>query len=455
MGYVGIPAAAAFAAVPEYEFVWGFQRESKASAGKIGILNSGRSPLGGREPGLSPLLRQVVRRKKFRCTSDFSLIAGLDAVTIAVETGFKDAGDMIVDYGDLEAALRTVGRHLAPGTLVVIESTVTPGTTEHWARRVIEEASGLEAGRDFALAHAPERVMPGKLLRNIRELDRIVGGLDAASTERARELYAPVMTKGRIIPVDCRTAEVIKTAENALRDLQIASANQLALYCERLGIDFYQVREAIGSLKGEGVTRALLLPGAGVGGHCLTKDSYHLERGFSRFTEIPPIKNAPDSLFLLARRINDFMPRHMHFLTLSALRRRGIPPRRAQVALLGWAYLQNAADDRNTPAREFRNLLLRDGMNVRVHDPYIDDHREVPIWHDLEKAVRGADVLAIVTGHRQYKHLDLDRIKRLMRGRSPILVDGRHVLKAGEAVQKGFDYLAVGRGDLNHVSDRP
>ena len=279
MGYVGIPAAVLFADAPEFESVIGFQRDSPSSGYKIGMLNRGESPLKGEEPGLEDLLGKVVGAGKFRCTSDFSEVAACDAVTLAIQTPFLDPKDLIPDFSALTEGLRAVGRHLSEGTLVVLESTVTPGTTERMAREILEGESGLVAGEDFALAHAPERVMVGRLLKNIREHDRIVGGIDDVSTRRAVELYAPVLTTGTIIPMSATAAEVTKTAENAFRDLQIAAANQLALHCEAMGVNVYDVRAGIDSLKGEGITRAILWPGAGVGGHCLTKDSWHLERG--------------------------------------------------------------------------------------------------------------------------------------------------------------------------------
>ncbi|NMA89576.1 MAG: nucleotide sugar dehydrogenase, partial [Methanoculleus bourgensis] len=279
MGYVGIPAAVLFADAPEFESVLGFQRDSASSGYKIAMLNRGESPLKGEEPGLEELLGEVVGARKFRCTSDFSKIARCDAVTLAIQTPFLDPKDLIPDFSALIEGLRSVGRHITEGTLVVLESTVTPGTTAGMAREILEAESGLVAGEEFCLAHAPERVMVGRLLRNIREHDRIVGGIDDVSTRRAMELYAPVLTAGKIIPMTATAAEVTKTAENAFRDLQIAAANQLALHCEAMGVNVYDVRAGIDSLKGEGITRAILWPGAGVGGHCLTKDSWHLERG--------------------------------------------------------------------------------------------------------------------------------------------------------------------------------
>ena len=279
MGYVGIPAAVLFADVPQYERVYGFQRDSSSSGYKIAMLNRGESPLKGVEPGLEELLLKVTAAQKFVCTSDFSKIGECDAVTLSIQTPFLNKEDLLPDFSALMEGVKNVGRYLRPGMLVVLESTITPGTTIGIARDLLEQESGLKAGVDFALAHAPERVMVGRLIRNIREHDRIVGGIDEVSMKRATELYSPVLTIGKVIPMSATAAEVTKTAENTFRDLQIAAINELALYCEAMGINVYDVRNGIDSLKGEGITRAMLWPGAGVGGHCLTKDTYHLERG--------------------------------------------------------------------------------------------------------------------------------------------------------------------------------
>ncbi len=201
----------------------------------------------------------------------------------------------------------------------------------------------------------------GRLLRNLREHDRIVGGIDPVSTQRAVELYSPILTAGRVIPMTATAAEVTKTAENTFRDLQIAAINELALYCEAMGINVYDVRAGIDSLKGDGITRAVLHPGAGVGGHCLTKDTYHLERGARTSGGPLDYPEGRESLFTLARAINDFMPRHMFTLTAEALARIGKRPATSRVALLGWAFIRNSDDARNTPAEPYRDLLLDAG----------------------------------------------------------------------------------------------
>lgn len=451
MGYVGIPAAALFAASPSFEFVYGFQRDSPTSGHKIALLNKGLSPMKGEEPGLDELLQSVVAAGKFSCTSDFSRIARLDAVTIAIQTPFLDKDDLLPDFSSLKEGIGKVGRHLTTGMLVVLESTVTPGTTEGFAKEILERESGLAAGVDFGLAHAPERVMVGRLIRNIREHDRIIGGIDEASTRRAAALYSPVMTTGTVIPMTARAAEVTKTAENTFRDLQIAAVNELALYCEAMGINFYDVRAGIDSLKGEGITRAMLWPGAGVGGHCLTKDTYHLERGVQVLGKGSlDYPEGERSLYVLARTINDFMPRHMANLTKEGLARIGRPVKGARIAILGWAFLVNTDDARNTPSEVCYNLLKDAGAEILVHDPLVTRDPAVSIVPDLGDVLSGSDAIVIFTGHTQYRTLDPDLVKTLSGKSHPVIIDGRNLIDPEAFIKKGFVYKGIGRGDKNN-----
>lgn len=450
MGYVGIPAAALFAASPQFEKVYGFQRDSPSSGYKIAMLNRGESPLKGEEPGLEDLLKSVVASGKFACTSDFSKIAELDAVTLSIQTPFLNKEDLLPDFSALKDGIRHVGRNLCPGMLVVLESTITPGTTEGMARELLEQESGLKAGIDFALAHAPERVMVGRLLRNIREHDRIVGGIDEVSTTRATELYSPVLTLGKVIPMSATAAEATKTAENTFRDLQIAAINELALYCEAMGINVYDVRTGIDSLKGEGITRAMLWPGAGVGGHCLTKDTYHLERGVHVLgKDLLDYPAGEPSLYVLARRINDFMPTHMFRLTVDALTRAGTSPKGAKVALLGWAFLANSDDTRNTPSEIYRDLLQKEGATVNVHDPYVAEYPGVPIVPVVADAIRCADAIVIFAGHSQYRILNPKVLKQLSGKKHPVIIDGRNMVDPDAYIAEGFVYKGIGRGDKN------
>ncbi|MDG6244959.1 MAG: nucleotide sugar dehydrogenase [Methanolobus sp.] len=449
MGYVGIPAAALFADSDKFEHVLGFQRDSPSSGYKVEMLNRGESPLKGEEPGLEELLKKVVDAGKFTCTSDFSRISELDAVALAIQTPFADPKALEPDFGALKDGIRNAGKYLRPGMLVVLESTITPGTTEGMAREILEEESGLKAGEDFALAHAPERVMVGRLLRNIQEHDRILGGIDQPSTDRAVELYSPVLTTGRVIPMSATAAEVTKTAENTFRDLQIAAANQLALYCEAMGINVYDVRAGIDSLKGEGITRAILWPGAGVGGHCLTKDTYHLERGVKLGTEALDYPADAESIYVLARRVNDFMPQHMYNLTTAALQRAGKDINGSKIAMLGWAFINDSDDARNPPSEPYRDMVLAAGASINVHDPHVPNYPDVDIHRDMKKVIAGADAVVIFTGHKEYFSLQPSLIKELTGKEHTIIIDGRNVIDPDPFINSGFVYKGIGRGDKN------
>jgi len=449
MGYVGIPAAALFADSDKFDLVLGFQRDSPSSGHKIEMINNGESPLKGEEPGLEELLKRVVNSGKFQCTADFSRIAELDAVTLAIQTPFANPKALEPDFGALKEGIRNVGRYLKPGMLVVLESTITPGTTDTMAKEILEEESGLKAGEDFALAHAPERVMVGRLLRNIQEHDRIVGGIDEVSTDRAVELYSPVLTKGKIIPMSSTAAEVTKTTENTLRDLQIAAMNQLALYCEAMGINVYDVRSGVDSLKGEGITRAVLWPGAGVGGHCLTKDTYHLERGVTMGSETLDYPEDAESIYVLARRVNDFMPLHMFNLTVAALKRLNKDIKGAKIAMLGWAFINDSDDARNPPSEPYRDIAMEAGADIKVHDPHVLDYPDVEIHRKMEDVIKGADVVLIFTGHKEYFALTPEEIKKLTGKEHTVIVDGRNVIEPDAFIDAGFVYKGIGRGDKN------
>lgn len=450
MGYVGIPAAMLQADAPEREKVYGFD----ISPYKINTLNAGENPLKGEEPGLDDLIRKVVTEGKFECRGEYDVISEVDAVCIAVQTPFKDPKDLIPDFGPLKSAIGSVGKHLKPGMLVVLESTITPGTTSVMAREILEEASGLKAGEDFGLAHAPERVMVGRLLQNLREHDRCVGGIDEASTQRAVELYSPILTKGTTIPMSATEAEVTKTTENTIRDLQIAAANQLALYCEAMGINFYNVRTGVDSLKGEGITRAMLWPGAGVGGHCLTKDTYHLERGVQMLG--PDKLDYPEgesSIYVLARHVNDFMPKHMITLTKNALRCDSLKGKK--LALLGWSFLANTDDARNTPSEAYYLLAKEEGAEIRIHDTWVHDYAElegVAIEKDIATTLDGADAVIVLTAHNEYKSLTPEEMKAMTKNERPAVIDGRNIINPDAFLDNGWIYRGIGRGDKNNLS---
>ncbi|MCI0480306.1 MAG: nucleotide sugar dehydrogenase [Candidatus Dadabacteria bacterium] len=434
MGYVGIPCAALLADVPDFD-VTGIQRRSTRSGWKIDVLNAGKSPIEGDEPGLTDLLERVVGKGSFRVTDDFSAIKEMDAVLIDVQTPTDGAGHE-PQYLSLKEVAREIGAYMKRGVLIITESTVAPGTTEHVLRPILERKSGLEAGKDFHLAYSYERVMPGKLIEYIVNLPRIVGGIDAESERRARELYAAIV-KAPIHTTDVLTAETTKTIENAYRDVNIAFANEMALVCESLGINAYEVQRLINTRS----ERMMHYPGAGVGGHCLPKDTWLLLYGLNTYGK----KKVQTHFVELARGINESMPHHLVDLLADCLRERGKDFRDAKVVILGVAYLENSDDTRNTPAYDVAARLTAHGAEVIAHDPYVREFPEVELTKDLEGAATGADALLIVTKHKDYYGMDLDALKRIMRDH--IIVDGRDVIDHAAARTAGFLYRGIGKGN--------
>jgi len=423
LGYVGLPVALKFA---EADFqVTGIDIDEK----KVKLINKGICPIEGDEPGLSELLVQIMESGKMVATNDYNSISEADYVLVIVETPFNLRSKEPL-YTSLKSATRSVAQNLRKGTLVIIESTIAPGTIGTIVQPILEEESGLRAGTDFYLATAPERVMPGKLLQNLVTLDRVVGGVDEESTKKAISLYSSIV-QGELYPSDAITAEVVKTTENAYRDVQIAFANEIALLCENLGVDVYKVRELVN----KSPFRNMHLPGAGVGGHCLPKDSWLLAFG-SRGKYEP-------RLLAVAREINDGMPHHMSDLCESALREAGRRIYGSKIAVLGLAYIENADGTRNSPAFMLVKALEVLGAQPMVHDPYVKSSDDVVLTRDLEEALQDANCVAIVTAHDEYRKIDLAKMKKMMK--TPIIVDGRNLFNKQECIDKGFIYKGVGR----------
>lgn len=421
-GYVGLPVACTFAASGLDTLAVDIVTE------RVEKINRGLCPILGDEPGLADMLSSAVRAGKLSATTDPSRIASADAVIVCVDTPI-DEGTKQPVLDALKGAARTIGTNMKKGVLVSIESTVPPRTMSDVVIPIIEAASGGKVGLDFHLVHCPERVMPGRLLHNLTTYDRVLGGHDAASLERGVSLYSRIM-KGKLHPTDLLNAELSKTLENAYRDVQIAFANEVALACEELGADAFEVRKLVNTCP----YRDMHIPGAGVGGHCLPKDPWLFASA---------LRNVQLRIVPAAREINERMPRRMVELVEEALAEKGRKLEDSRVAILGLAFLRDSDDTRHSPA-----LTIIDGLFGRtdlvVHDPFVGRNYRAPLVTDLKDAVKGADCLVIVTDHSCYLDLDLGGLRAIMR--TPVIVDGRNVLSAERCGREGFAYRGLGKG---------
>jgi UDP-N-acetyl-D-mannosaminuronic acid dehydrogenase len=412
LGYVGLPAACVIAEA-------GFKVTGvDIDAGRIELVNAGRSPIEGDEPGLAQLLKRVVESKHLHASTAHKDLGKADVVLICVDTPVD--ADHRPRFMALRSACESLGPVLKKGALVIVESTIAPGTIDTVVRPALEASTGGQAGERFHLGHCPERVMPGKLLRNMRTLSRVCGGSSPEVAEAMVALYSTYV-EAELDATDCLTAELVKTAENAYRDVSIAFANQLALICEVAGGDVWRVRELVNKVPG----RYVLLPGGGVGGHCITKDSWLLAA--------PLGADADSSLLGVARHINDGMPAHVAGLVRELLGANG----QAKVAVLGYSYLENSDDTRNSPSAALIAILEEAGTEVTVHDPFVHEHTG-----DIMDALRGADCAVLMVAHSAYRELDLDAVAKTMRRAQ--LVDARALFKAEALRAAGFTYRIIG-----------
>jgi UDP-N-acetyl-D-glucosamine dehydrogenase len=391
LGYVGLPLAVAFAEA-------GLQVEGvDVDPARVAVLNARRSPIDDvSDERLSAALDGGLRVVG---TAD----AGprdMDALFVCVPTPITSTKDP--DLAPVLGAAAFVRDGLRPGHLVVLQSTTFPGTTTGPFREVIEQ-SGLRAGTDFDLAFAPERVNPGDPASSGREVPRLVGGSTPAATTRAAALLRNV--NERVVEMSSPdAAEMAKLLENTFRNVNIAFVNQLALLCERMGLDVWEVIDAAAT-KPFGFMR--FTPGPGVGGHCIPVDPYYLSwraREFS-FT---------DRFIELAGDINFAMPRHVVDLTAEALNDRSRSLRGARVGVIGVAFKPDVQDARNSPASAVIAGLADRGAEIRYHDPLVasfrDDGGTVHQGVGLDSLLHWADVILVVTAHRA---VDWDHVYEL------------------------------------------
>ncbi len=414
LGYVGLPVACIFADA-------GFQVTGiDLKAKRVNQINNGRSPIEGKEPGLAALLAQVVDTGKLTASTAYAALATCDAVLINVETPVDK--EHKPRYDALRSALRSLGKVLKKGSLVIIESTLAPGTMDNTVRPLLEEASGMRVSQEIFLGHCPERVMPSKLLANLRTMSRVCGGETPETAQAMIALYRHIVDAD-LDPADCITAELVKTAENAYRDVNIAFANEVALVCETVGGDAWKVRELVNKSPG----RSMLRPGAGVGGHCIPKDPW-------LFTYRTREAGTPVRLIPAARAVNDGMPLHIAELLGDALREVNVPLAGSRILVLGYTYLENSDDTRNSPSAVLVEVLTAQGTEVVIHDPYLWEYRG-----DVITMAEGSDAVVIMVKHQNYKTLDWKAIRKKLR--HPILIDGR---KSLQIQPKGYYVRVIG-----------
>ena len=415
LGHVGLPLAALLAR--RHTVVGLESNESRIRA----ILDAGP---GFFEPGLNRILKSAVDSGGLLPTSEPSKIKQCRVKIITVGTPY-DRRRHRFDSSQLDAAVRAVATQARPGDVVLLKSTVPPGTTLGRVRRAVER-EGFRVPSDIGLAFSPERIVEGRAIRDFRSLPKVIGATDPRTFRRVERLLGPL--GGGVVPVkDPTTAELVKLVDNYARYSFLALTNELGMLCRSFGTDALEVLAA--AKQDYPRNAGLLQPGPGVGGSCLNKDPFLLADASSE-------KGIAVEMLKAAQRVNDSMPTRVVDLVRSSARGR------RKLVIAGVGFKAETDDTRFTPAIPIARALRRLGFRVALSDPYVLDSDVGSVNPDLYAASEGAEILLILTEHARYARLDFPRLARLV-ARPALLVDARGIVNADRARASGFEYLGL------------
>lgn len=335
-------------------------------------------------------LEEVVHTGKLKAVSDFAGLSELDVIVICVPTPLDD--HLTPDLSYVESVTKQIAAHLRPGQLITLESTTFPGTTDNLMRPILESVSGLTQGIEFFLSHSPERVDPGNKRYTTKNTSKVIGASDPTSLEVATAFYRETIE--HVVPVSsAKAAELTKVFENTFRAVNIALVNELALLCDKIGLDVWEVLDAANT-KPFGIMP--FYPGPGVGGHCIPIDPHYLEWKAREF-------NFTTRFIGLAGEINRRMPEFVLEKARRVLNELGVAPSRSRVLVIGAAYKKDLADSRESPAIEVMELLAKDGVTLSFHDSFIPtvtiggrEYNSVPLEPDRLSA---HELVLIATDH--------------------------------------------------------
>jgi len=399
LGYVGLPLAMEFSKA-------GFDVTGiEIDKDKVRMINQGKCYI---QDIQQSELEELVKNNRLKATVDFSVLKEMDAVSICVPTPLRKTRDPDISY--IISAVEEVAKYLRPGQLVILESTTYPGTT----REVILprlEARNLRVGRDFFLAFSPERVDPGNKIYTIRNTPKIVSGITKKCTSIAVTLYEQIIDE--VVPVSTtESAEMVKLLENTFRIVNVGLVNEIALICDRLKLDTWEVIDAAAT-KPFGFTP--FYPGPGLGGHCVPIDPHYLSwklktlNFYARFIE-------------LAGEINSKMPEFLVSKIDAALNEREKSIKGSKILILGVAYKSNVSDIRESPALDVMKLLKERGGKVVYNDPYVPQVERLKSISLTESSLRNADCVVITTAHSDYDYKQIVKNARLV-------IDSRNATK--------------------------
>jgi len=423
LGYVGLPTAVRFA---EQGFtVIGADKNQKI----VHLITSGECHLN--DLNIAERVKNVVDSGKLFATENTTYATKrADIILIIVPTPVHS--DKTPDLRPIILAGEDIAKGLSVGKLVVLESTVYPGLTEEILKPILEKGTGrpiFEAGIDFGLAHVPERYNPGDSEHTIQDVIRVVGAINPDWLNVVSMLYRTIV-KDVCEVRNIKTAEAAKIIENIQRDLNIALMNELAMIFEKMDIDVMDVIKAAQTKWNFNV----YYPGAGVGGECLPCDPYYLTHKAEEL-------GIHSKVILAGRGVNDSMPYHVLDLLIDALNEHERSIKNSKIVVMGLAYKENVGDVKGSPSAVLIIELENRGADIWILDPYVES-TNTPPENEMYEIMKGADAIVIMTAHKEFKELSFTKIQEGMR--TPILIDGRRMIRPDIAKELEFTYRGVG-----------
>jgi len=430
IGRIGLPTALCFANS-------GFETIGiDINAELVNMVNSGDYPLKD-EPEFDKIFEVVIHQKKLVATTNISkAVLECDIILLSLPTPIDDQN--IPDYTALLLVGKSLNKVLSNGQIVIVESTVEPGFIENELLQIIEGPDRtLKSGIDFHLAACPEIANPGEIMKDFKNLPRLVGSIDEKISSIVSQIYTHVFGVELILMPNCKTANAVKLTTNAFRDINIAFINELALLFEKLGIDTYTVIDAAKRK----YNFQPHFPGAGVGGPCLPTNSYQYLNSSKKI----------DGDFLKivkeARKINENMPNHVVNLLSDALSESNTSLNNSTIALLGVSYKPNIHDVQIAPSKEIIKILKEKNTKIKIFDPHFTTQ---VFGFNTEKSISDAlsesDAAILITGHKEFQNLDLKKFSKTMK--NPVLVDCTGLVNPSDAKESGFIFRGIGRGGI-------
>ena len=430
IGRIGLPTALCFANS-------GFETIGiDINAELVNMVNSGDYPLKD-EPEFDKIFEVVMHQKKLVATTNISkAVLECDIILLSLPTPMDDQN--IPDYTALLLVGKSLNKVLSNGQIVIVESTVEPGFIENELLQIIEGPDRtLKSGIDFHLAACPEIANPGEIMKDFKNLPRLVGSIDEKISSIVSQIYTHVFGVELILMPNCKTANAVKLTTNAFRDINIAFINELALLFEKLGIDTYTVIDAAKRK----YNFQPHFPGAGVGGPCLPTNSYQYLNSSKKI----------DGDFLKivkeARKINENMPNHVVNLLSNALSESNTSLNNSTIALLGVSYKPNIHDVQIAPSKEIIKILKEKNAKIKIFDPYFTTQVfGLNTEKSISDALSESDAVILITGHKEFQNLDLKKFSNTMK--NPILVDCTGLVNPHDAKESGFIFRGIGRGGI-------